>query len=242
MDTYYEDILKKVEHQIQEEDFQSAYKILEEELTMPYIPRDYEEKLIAYYNECRSELNVHSNRSYSEEDINALLEGSLDEQFLAIEQLKKSNIRNHLTEVQKYLSAQPHYLVSSFLMEAMMEQNITEEFTMEKEGLDVTFTPCYIEPPMDCDGVIKAVGYLKDWFENDNPTFTMMCVESLIKEAYLRLPFNIDSDEALPLAQGIAGYVFAANGEVEAWKLFLEEKELAQMSDYELLLSKHDIL
>ncbi|MEG0330474.1 MAG: DUF3196 family protein [Longicatena sp.] len=242
MDTYYEDILKKVEDHISEEDFQSAFKILEEELSMPYIPRDYEEKLIAYYNQCRSELRASVPIQKVEEDVATLLQGSLDEQFLAIEQLKKSNIRNHLEEIQTYLSGNPHYLVRSFLMEALMEQNITEELTTEIEGLDVTFTPCYIEPPMDSDGVVEAVGYIKDWFENDNPTFTLMCVETLIKEAYLRLPFNIESEEALSFALAIARYVFVANGEEEAWKVFLSEKELAQTSGYELLLSRHDIL
>lgn len=241
MDTYYEDILKKVETQMAEQDFQDAFNILEEELSMPYIPKEYEEKLIAYYNQCRGEVKLNTTRQYSEEDIEALLKGSLEEQFLAIEQLKKSNIRNHMDEIQDYLKHNPHYLVRSFLMEALMEQNITDEITAEMDGLEVTFTPCYIEPPMESDGVVSAVGYLKDWFENDNPTFTMMCVECLVKEAYLRLPFNIEEDESLDLALAIAGYVFMANGEREAWEVFLEEKGLAQKCGYELLLNKHDI-
>lgn len=241
MDTYYEDILKKVENQMEDEAYQSAFNILEEELSMPYIPREYEEKLIAYYNQCRSEVNTNITRKYSEDDIENLLKGSLEEQFLAIEQLKKSNIRNHMDAISEYLKESPHYLVRSCLMEAMMEQNITDEITTEIDGLEVTFTPCYIEAPMDSDGVIKAVEYLKDWFENDNPTFTMMCVESLVKEAYLRLPFNIEEEESLDLALAIAQYVFVANEEKEAWICFLEEKGLAQICGYELLLCKHDI-
>lgn len=241
MDTYYEDILKKVESQMAQQDYQSAYSILDDELSMPYIPREYEERLIAYYNQCRSEVRVHNTRHYSEEDIATLLKGSLEEQFLAIEQLKKSNVRNHMDTIQKYLKNQPHFLVRSYVMEVMMEQNITDEVYTEIDGLDVTFTPCYIESPMESDGVQKTLCYLKDWFENDDPTFTMMCVESLVKEAYLKLPFNVEEDEAFDLALAIAQYVFVANAEKEAWKKFLEEKGLAQVGDYELLLYKHDI-
>lgn len=45
MDTYYEDILKKVEMQMEQHDHQAAYQILEEELSMPYIPKEYEHRL-----------------------------------------------------------------------------------------------------------------------------------------------------------------------------------------------------
>ena len=41
MDTYYEDILKKVETLMKDAQFAEAYAILDEELSMPYIPREY---------------------------------------------------------------------------------------------------------------------------------------------------------------------------------------------------------
>ena len=69
----------------------------------------------------------------------------------------------------------------------------------------------------------------------------MMCVESLIKEAYLRLPFTIEEDEAFDLAVDIACYVFKANEDKEGLMMFLNEKGLAQSYGYELLLSKHDV-
>lgn len=242
MDTYYEEILKKVETHMNEKDYQSAYRILEEELSMPYIPKDIEEQLIENYNQCRSELRVTESKSYDEEDIDSLLQGSLEEQFLAIEQLKKSNIRNHFAAIQNYLSREDlNTLVRSLLIEALMEQNVTDEFTTDVDGLSVCFTPCAIENPMETDGVQEAVKLLRDWFESDNPTFTMMCVETLVKEAYLRLPFNIDEEEALLLATGVVHYVFQAHEELEAWNAFCEEKKLAQYAGYELLLSMHDM-
>ena len=240
MDTYYEDILKKVETLMKDAQFAEAYAILDEELSMPYIPREYEEPLIAYYNQCRSECKW-KDTAVREEDIETLLKGSLEEAFLAIEQLKKSNIRNHMDAVADYLSKNPHYLVRSLMIEAMMEQNITDEVSVDIDGLEVTFSPCSLDAPMESEGALEAVNYLKDWFENDNPTFTMMCVETLVKEAYLRLPFNIEEDEALPLAAAVTAYVFHAYEEHEAWMLFEEEKGLAQYRGYELLLRKHEM-
>lgn len=239
MDTYYEDILKKVEALIKEGQYENAYAILDEELSMPYIPKEYEEPLIAYFNQCRSECKWKDNRVYREEDIETLLNGSLEEAFLAIEQLKNSNIRNHMDVIQDYLKDNPHYLVRSLLIEAMMEQNISDEVCIDVDGLEVRFCPCSIDAPMDSEGAILAVSYLKEWFENDNPTFTMMCVETLVKEAYLRLPFEIEEDDALAIACSVAAYVYAAHEELEAWKIFEEEKGLAQYRGYELLLRKH---
>lgn len=242
MDTYYEDILKKVEDHMKERDFESAFKIVEEELSMPYIPRDVEEKLIAYYNQCRSELRVKETKSYDDEDIDSMLQGSLEETFLAVEQLKNSNIRKHCDAIAKYLSKEDvHPLVRALLIEAMMEQGITDEFTTQIDGMDVTFTPCAIEAPMETEGITIAAGYLKEWFENDNPTFAMMCVESLVKEAYLRLPFNIDEEDGEAIAAAVAHYVFAAHEEFDAWNVFCHEKKLAQYNGYELLLSTYDM-
>ena len=104
---------------------------MEEELAMPYIPFNVEEELIQCYNECSSELRAHTQKAYSEDDIEAMLAGELDEQFLAIEQLKKSNIRNYVDVIQNFLSQKNvHTLSRSLLIEAMMDQNITDEFML----------------------------------------------------------------------------------------------------------------
>lgn len=242
MDSYYEDILKKAAQYMSEEAWETAFHIVEEELSMPYIPKPYEERLIELYNTCRAQLRQQKAlRTYSEEEIGELLRGSLEEQLLAVEQLKKSNIRNHLEEIRTYFLDEPHYLVRSCLMEALMEQNISDEFTTEIDGLEVTFIPCFIELPQESDGVEQAVSYLREWFENDEPTFMTLCVESLIKEAYLRLPFTIDAAEGFAMAVAIACYVFRAVGDQERLSAFLDEKGLAQSHGYELLLNKHDI-
>lgn len=242
MDSYYDEIVKQVRELIAQGDVKEAYAVLEDELSMPYIPKEYEDDMISLYNECRSTLQINKvERNYTDEDIAMLLMGSLDEQFMAVEMLKKSNLRNHLSEIETYLMQKPHFLVQSFLIEAMIEQGITDEMHMLYDELEVTFLPCYIEMPMDAKGANLAVLQLRDWLENDNPSFLTLCAETLIKEVYLRLPFNVDEDEATPLALAIVKYVFAAGGEKNAYEAFLVEKNLAQSDGFELLLDKHDI-
>ena len=72
MDSYYDEILKKIKDLMDEGKYAEANKLLEEELAMPYIPFNVEEELIQCYNECRSELRAHTQKAYSEDDIEAV--------------------------------------------------------------------------------------------------------------------------------------------------------------------------
>lgn len=243
MDTYYKEFLNEIEQLIEKKDMQKAYTMLHEELSMPYIPKDYEEQMVIYYNQCRSELTLQQGqRNHQEEDIEKLLQGSMVEQFAAVDILKKLNIRNYIQVIEDYFMKTPHPFVRSLLIEALMEQNITDEITLLDEGMEITFVPCYVEQPMECDGATTAIQYLKDWFENENPTFLMMCIESLVKELYLRLPFNVEEDEGELIALAIVKYVFHASDDIVGWNTFIIEKALAQKSSFELLLNKHDVL
>ena len=110
MSSYYDTILKRVESEMEKGDFTEAMKLLEEELSMPYIPKEDEERIITKYNLCRSELRAQEKpRRSAVEDIGDLLRGSIDEQFQAVEQLRKSNIRNYADEVREALQAAVSY-------------------------------------------------------------------------------------------------------------------------------------
>lgn len=242
MDTYYDEILMKIEKLMKQQSFQEAYTILNEELAMPYIPAESEKAMIQYYNECRSELELNkAQRAYQEEDIDDLLKGSLEEQFAAVELLKNSNIRKHLESIETYLCQDSHVLIRAYLIEALMEQHVSEEIHMHYDDLDITFIPCSLDGPMDGEGAIVAAKTLCSWFENEDPSFLMMCMESLVKEAYLRMPFTLEEDEGIMVAFAIVAYVFEANGDKSAFEAFIHEKSLAQTGSFDLLLYKYGI-
>lgn len=243
MDSYYDAIVKRVEECLQNEQYAQALTLLQEERSMPYIPREYEARFEAYYDVCQSALRERRKsgvRAKSAEEIEALLQGRVDEQLQAVEQLRSSNIRNHVDVVQKALRECPNRMVRSFLIEALIEQNVSEAFTLEQDGLTYTFVPCALPLPKESEGVQAGVLQLREWFENENPSFLAFCVETLLQEAYLRLPEDIDETEAPAAAQAVAGYVFEANGMPEAYAAFQKEKGLASRCGYELLLKKYE--
>ena len=93
MNAYYEEVITKIKKLMNDEEYEKAFFIVQEELSLPYIEKGYEEQFIQFYNELNVKVRKDQQRVYDEEDIDSLLKGSLDEVFLAIEQLRKSNIR-----------------------------------------------------------------------------------------------------------------------------------------------------
>lgn len=242
MDNYYHDLIKEVKTLMQSQNYKDALKKLEEEFSMPYIPKEHEETMIQLYNECRHEVSIDFvSRKYSEEDVETLLNGDLDEACQAVEILKGSNIRRHLDSIEAYLKKEPHFLIRTLLVEALIEQDIKEEIQMDYDGLDVCFTPTFVEMPAQQDPFIKAMMMVRDFYENDNPSFLLMCVESMMKEMYFKLPFALGEDEVEAFLYSILSYVYKANGDEEGFMAFIHEKNLANNSGYDLLLYKYDI-
>lgn len=239
---YYESLIIKVKELIQNEDYSEANSILKEELSMPYIPHTHEGVLQRLYKECETNLQVETKaKRYDDEDIEALLFGSLEEACIACEVLKGSNVRQHLEVIEKYLKGDPHFFIRAMLVEILSEQDIHDEIEMRYEGLDVTFIPSYVEAIIERETTKMMMQTLSDYFENDNPTFFAMCVECLAKELYLKLPFSIDEDEINYVLVAIIEYVFKANGEEEGYNRFISEKSLAMYSGYDLLLYTYGI-
>lgn len=242
MNEIYQEILAEIDQQIEQGKWQEAYMKILHELSMPYIPSDVETYLLELKKEYEVTENLKKqNRMLSEEEVLDYLKGDLSHQMMAIAQLSQRNLRNYLVVLQEILDNQPHILLQSVIIEALINQQIHESITIEQDGLQITFEPCTIEEPLKSDGALASIALLQAWFENENPSFLAMCIDCLVKECYLRLPINVEEDESEALCLAIAAYVFRANGAEDELNCFIRQKGLAQTGSFELLLNKHDI-
>ena len=242
MEDFYETLISDVKQCMAMQDFTKALALLEAEFTMPYIPKEVEAQLIALYNTCKSEVNaMKTTRKYEEDDIEELLSGSLDEAFQGVEMLKASNVRKHLDIVKSYLKQEPHFLIRTLLIEILIEQDIHEEIELDYDGLDVVFTPSYVELPQYQEALGQAIQLVQSYYENENPTFLMMCVECMMKEMYFKMPFSLGEDEIMPFVYAILLYVYKANDDKAGFEAIINEKNLANYGGYDLLLYKYDI-
>ncbi len=89
---------------------------------------------------------------------------------------------------------------AALLIEGLAEQEISDEFTLIKNGVEYTFWSDDIVPVHKSEGFLKAQSYLKDWLENNHPDFYEMARTLLIDEVYVFLPLSYDVDEAEDLA------------------------------------------
>lgn len=236
-----EEILNEIRRHMAEKNYSAAAKLLEAELAVPFIPKDVEPILIQLNEECRRELRQNTVQRYDEADIERLLMGNLDEQLMAVELLKNSNLHRHYDIIEAYLNQNPHELVRALLIDALREQNIADAMHTTIDGLEVTFLPCYIEPVMQADGARIAESALREWFENEDPSFLAMCLECLRQECYLHLPFNIAADEGLPLAKSIVYAIQCALGKAAEFTAFCDAHRLPHECEFTLLFNKHGI-
>ena len=201
MINYYDEILTEIEKLIKEGKYGDANFLVQKELNMPYIPVDVEQKLKSF----KRELNYHlsDEKEIREDSLDSLLrklKGKPKSQLAAASILVTRNLRECLIEIKDYLSKDPCPEAAALLIEGLAEQEISDEFTLIKNGVEYTFWSDDIIPIHKSAGFLKARSYLKDWLENDHPDFYEMAKTLLIHEVYVFLPLSYDEDEAEDLA------------------------------------------
>ena len=241
METYYQEILDKLEMLMEKQDFQAAYSILQTEISMPYVPLDALERFKQLEAECHDLLHENDKAlKYDETDLDVLLfSGQEEKQYLAIELLRKSNIRNHLDLVQRYFDQDEQGgMIRSLLIEALIEQDVYEEMCVKVEGMDVSFFPRYLELPKDQEAFRHAKQKIRDYFENEDPSFMQMVFSLMEEESLLRLPFSLSEDEVDLFIASILQLAYEARGDAQEFERFVSEKNLAYGDVHELLLYK----
>lgn len=236
----YQEIIQEIQSLIASKNEKQARSRILEELSMPYIPQEVEAKL----NELLDEVGIPESGKVqlSDEQLEEWLLGNdAKRQIAAVTQLQNANLRNYTALIQQMFDTHHDLTLESLLISMMIEQQINESFHLEREGFDIEFVPAVLEYPLESDGVHKAIDLLRDWYENDNPSFLNLCLDILAKECYLMLPMTLDEEDSLDLCLAIIHYVYRANGAEDEFYCFIAEKELAQTYSYELLLNKHDI-
>lgn len=240
---FYEELMKKIEDLIDCEKIEEAYNLITNELSMPYIPKEYEERLHFLLNEVRGELNQHSKLSYEHYDehqlLNLLNSNNIEEAFKAVEYLKTSNVRMYLDVIEVYLSNNPDPNIRGSLVYLLAQQQVNEAIKLDYDGLEVEFIASYVDLAEESEGFVMCEKLLDEWLENDNPSMLKMAREILALEYYYRVPFSLDVDEAMVVCKGIIKYISELSDDLITYNQVVEEKKLANIGDYDLLLYKY---
>lgn len=238
MSNYYQECLENINKYINEGNKKEALKIIEEELSMIYIPKEFEEKLLEFKTDL---VETALNKKISDEEIEEYLLKDEYFQLLAIKELENRNIRQYMDLVQDIFENVESNLVKISLLEICINQQVSDEIKIIKDGLEIYVVPAACNLPQDSDGYEVCIEYLKEWLESENPTLYNLCKQAALKETYLHMPFEIEVEEAKSMAYSIVMYVSELMGCKDSIKNTLYEKNTSQNESFELLLYSNTI-
>jgi hypothetical protein len=216
-ETYYDVVSMYVTTLKELNEFDEAINILIEELSMPYIPYQYEMLFNTAYDEIlleKQEMNYEvesKNQIFSVEEIDQILkkkECNEDLLYMAIDQLQQLNVRMLIPTIREYLvNPYRHFFAKTLLLEIMIDQQVDEDLQIEKFGMiydmNPTYMPLVLEQPQ-YSGILK---YLENVIESDNPVLLEQCIDYLEYILYAFYPREIYDDEYNVWAAAIHYYV-----------------------------------
>lgn len=240
-DTYY-DVLCYYLYFLKEcEQYETAIQTLVEELSMPYIPYEYESKLNEVYDEIllekREAMAVYEGQKVimNDEELEMFLlkGGSVETAPFALEQLASRNIRQFLYPIEQFLkNPERSSLDKSMLLEILRDQEVDYTFEVCKHDYNVEVNPLYLQSVLESDIYMSCGVQLEQVIEDENPALFEMCIQFLEYYLYDWYPmFELyESYEALSCA--IHGYV-AALANIDA---DLEDLSYTYGASYETVL------
>ena len=215
--TYYEVTALYLNALKELEEYEQAINILIEELSMPYIPQQYENLFNAVYDEIilmKQEKNYQlENKStiMSAQEIGRLLDRDKvndDLIYKALDQLQQLNIRMIMPEVTRFLK-NPHKssFAKTLIMEILIDQQVDEEFTVVKGDETYYFNGSYSPLVLERECYTLIGKSLSRVLEDDNPTLLSQCLDYLEYYLYTIYPKDIMPEDCDLVAATLHYYV-----------------------------------
>ena len=163
---YYEEILKEIKECIENKEYEQARRLIENELSVPYVPRDVERQLQEFLNTVKEASFMPI--SLTDEDIEKYLFMDEVHQLMAVDGLNKRNLREYIDLCQKYLSSQGYINAKALLIDSLIRQGINHEFSYGEDS----FNPKEIMRPEESAGFLSGLKAIQERFMKYVSIFT----------------------------------------------------------------------
>ncbi|MGI6608232.1 MAG: DUF3196 family protein [Erysipelotrichaceae bacterium] len=221
---YYQTIVNHIEKLIENNDFISANRIIEEELSMPYVPKDVLMKLQQLHDICKFNLSEEKKREIlSPEEVYEYLKLGTAKAYKALETLSTANIRNYLEVIKELLiDDSVNRVLKSLLIEQLQIQQISNIVNFTVDSQVYSIIPSRISSPL-LQPNYNVISKKLDEIIKKNPSFLQQCQIVLINVIYDKYPFLIEDEEIENITYSIIGYVFKAYHDEEGLQRFLDD-------------------
>ena len=204
MSDYYDDIIAEISTCLTNGQLDDAEYLLKRELGMPYIPEAAEKKLHVLQKEL-----IYARGSQTKEkgektlpELLHMLKGRPASQLAAANALQKHNLRTCVKELQDYLQKDPVPEAAVLVIDALAEQEISEEFVWNRDGVEYAFYADEVVPVSRCRAIGPAAALLQQKLAR-NPSALNMAMTLLAGKIYMALPLTYEAEEAKPLAEEV---------------------------------------
>ena len=193
---FYQETLLKIKKLQSEGRYEEALRIIDNELSMPYIPSDFELAIRDLKSDIRSNLNVKSSVINNEDDLIRYLHGDKQKQLIAVSWLDQANLHRYTDIINDYLMDENSFdNAKGLLIYSLIEQELSDTFKTVRDGLEYEFIPRYLEKIEESECVSKTIARLNDEYA-DNPSFLNLCIQQVINDFFLTLPMQRDAEES----------------------------------------------
>ena len=196
--SYYDEVLNEIRCAIAEGSQEEAAFLLKRELSMPYIPSEIEEQLLALQKDLRFQSSGQNEKGELPTDaLLRRLKGKPESQLRAVSALCDRNLRSITGELRDWLSKDPQPEAASLLIDALAEQEVPEEFTVVRNGVEYNFFADAVTPVARSGGFREALRLIGLW---------------LAKDPSLALPLSYEMQEGADLAKSCVQEVLVSMG------------------------------
>jgi len=236
--SFYLEIIKEVQTLINQGKMKEALSFVEQELAMPYVPQSVEGKL----HQFRFDILEHINQSIKTtvKDPNDLWLDLAKQPVIAIaalQQIKALNCRPYVRQIQDFFLSANDELIKALLMEICIEQQLSTNFQILKDNLNIDFIPFAIPLPQESDGFSIANQLLVEWLENENPSFLKIAQSVLVQECLMALPFSYEDIEGFYLAASVLRYVCYAFDDANQWQNWVKKLTIEEPQCWDLAIN-----
>lgn len=224
---YYQTIVNHIEKLIKNKDFIRANRIIEEELSMPYVPQDVLMKLQQLNEVCKFNLaEEKKSEILSPEEVYRFLKEGKGKAYKALETLSMANIRNYLQIIKDLLVDESvNRVLKSLLIEQLQIQQIGNIINFTNDNQVYSVIPAQIPSPLLQQNYSNISKKLELLIES-NPSFLQQCQMVLINVIYDRYPFLIKDEETDEITYSIIAYVYKAYQDEDGLRDFLKYHQI----------------
>lgn len=173
---YYQQLKEKLNNLLENNQYIEALAIVNEELSMPYIPLEFEDFLHNIKKECSIALNHDANHYLSANKIGEYLFSKNNDQLAkAIQALSEVNVRQYLELIQDALnSTSITDMTKVELIHILKQQQVNGLFSLTKNGRVFNFNTEDVYDLLNHCSSLITLNDLIDHVFDDNPSLAML--------------------------------------------------------------------